>query len=117
LNFRAYALNGWVSGFQPIDFDAPLQFGGTRRSVAVPMTAEDTRYRELRMKSQQLGLGALERYKSFEWKKKTLMVVLRPNFPSVDLNTYIKKEKKVIDLEVRHNEARLIPSDVMNCEI
>jgi glycosyltransferase involved in cell wall biosynthesis len=107
LNFRAYALNRWVAGFQPIDFDARLEFGGTRRKTNVLMTPEDVQYRELRTARQNLRLGAMYKFKSHQWKNRRTMIVLRPGL-SIDFHTYMKDKKNLIDMTKNHHEKRLI---------
>jgi glycosyltransferase involved in cell wall biosynthesis len=116
LNFRAYALNRWVAGFQPIDFDAPLEFGGIRRKTSVSMTSEDVQYRELRIARRNLRLGALYKFQSHQWENTRVMIVLRPGLASIDFHTYMKDEKNFIDITKSHDEKRLISSDVMHCK-
>jgi hypothetical protein len=115
LNFRAYALNRWVAGFQPIDFDAPLEFGGTRRKTNVSMTPEDVQYRELRIARRNRRLGAMYKFNLHQWKNRRTMIVLRPGL-SIDFHTYMKDEKNLIDMTKNHHEKRLISSDVMQCK-
>lgn len=45
-----------------IDFDAPLEFGGTRRQNKVPMSTEDVQYREFQLTQAKHRLSALKKF-------------------------------------------------------
>ena len=116
LNFRAYASNRWVAGFQPMDFDAPLEFGGSRRKINVPMTAEEIQYRELRLAQANHRISAVNKFRSRQWKKKNVTIVLGPDHLSINFHIYMKDKKNFDDLARRHAETRRISSDILKCQ-
>ena len=115
LNFRAFASNRWVAGFQPLDFDAPLEFGGTRRKVGIPMTTEDIQYRNLRIDQKDKKLGAVHQFRSRKWRKGNVTIELSPNIAAINFHTYMKDRKNSNDLQNGHDHTRPIPSDILHC--
>ena len=106
LNFRAYATHRWVSGYCPLDFDAPLAAGGTRRKPVVVETVEENEYRKFRIRRCDKKLGALNQFISQKWLTKDSCVILDASADCVNLGTLMSLGNYSKKLDDIHDETR-----------
>lgn len=106
LNFRAYAAHGWIAGFRPIDFESPLEIGGSRRTINVPQMRDEIAYRENRIQKRAKRLGALEQFLSRKWLTTDTFIKLDLTSGIVNLRTFLQKHDRFRKLTQSHDETR-----------
>ena len=106
LNFRAYASHRWVAGFRPLDFDAPLASGGTRRKTPVTQTKEEMIEREGRERKLSQKLSALEKFKRNEWRNTDVHAVLDFSIGNVNLRAMMQIANNSLELTTTHDQSR-----------
>ena len=115
LNFRAYIHRRWLAGFMPLDFEAPLVLGGSRKLIKPQSTAREVIREKMRRHNYQSQKSALKIFMSAAWKNpkpsQSTNIYVTPNI-TLNLYAYLNESNNLRDFTSSHDEKRPLPKQL-----